>query len=205
MVDVSPEAKTVLFSLNKKCEEALQSLRELTVIHAEMNATGEWSAYSDQSYWLRVHKAALHINTVASWQMDDYTFHLMAPDIRAAALALDPIAKRILSRPRPNDRRNRRQFLVGAEGLAHFVHPSPALLTTFTRAEGGLRNAEYVLYLWQAYLCLADLALMFGHALWMAAEAVGSTQLVSLEKTLMKYDVAKIDLDTDALLKVIDE
>ena len=146
--------KQALYLLNARCESVLQDLRDLIDIHRRMDISVDWRMDTNPTYTSRLHKASLHIRAIASWQMDGEVLHVMAPEIRAAALALDPLVQDLLPETLTVDIRRYHSFLLQERELISFAHPTPFSLF-LSREHGGFANTGYVRYLLLGYIALS--------------------------------------------------
>ena len=158
----------------------------------------------DPAYRPKLHKTFVHIVAVARWQMDGEVLHVMAPEIRAAAKALDPLVQESLPQQLSKGSRNRHSFLIHEEGLALFAHPTLYSLSG-SRGRGGFGNTGYVRYLCVAYTALSQLAAAYAYAIGNAAEQFAPASVDEISNLITAEASASESLDWEAILRLADD
>ena len=201
---MSRSTKQVLHQLNDRCESALKILGDLVRIHKRMDAAVDWQMDGDPAYRPRLHKAFVHIAAIARWHMDGEVFHVMVPEIRAAAKALDPLVQESLPLQLSKGSRNRHSFLIHEEDLVPFAHPTLYSLSD-SRGRGGFGNTGYVRYLRVAYVALSQLAATYAYAIGNAAERFAPASVDELNTLITEEALATQTLDWEAIARSVDD
>ncbi len=196
--------KQALYLLNARCESVLQDLRDLIDIHRRMDISVDWRMDTNPTYTSRLHKASLHIRAIASWQMDGEVLHVMAPEIRAAALALDPLVQDLLPETLTVDIRRYHSFLLQERELISFAHPTPFSLF-LSREHGGFANTGYVRYLLLGYIALSQLMATYATAISNLAVMFDPPMVDVLYKIINGESAVARELDWDAILRLADD
>ena len=196
--------KQVLYLLNARCEGVLQVLRDLIKIQKGMDATFDWPDDIDPTYGPRLHKASLHIRALMSWQMNGDVLHVMAPEIRAAVLALDPLVQDSLSDSVTVGARKQHSTSPLERELASFAHPTVFSLS-LSREQGGFGNTGYVRYLFHTYVALGRLMIAFALAIAILAEATDPLRVAAVNEAI-KGEISEFQaLDLDVILRWADD
>jgi len=192
-----------LYTLNDRCEDVLQHLRDIVEIHRTLHFSTDWESIPAPDYLPNLDRAMLHIGPLASWQMDGEVFHVMAPDIRAAASALDGLVRQKLM-PDVFKGWNKHSFLIGEDELAKFVHPTRWSLI-MPRSHGGFDNSGYVEYLLRAYVALGHLMMAYGLAVGKFAELTGNDdEAQMITDMLVKENEARDQIDLKSVMQHAD-
>ncbi|MDE2721846.1 MAG: hypothetical protein OXI59_00575, partial [Gemmatimonadota bacterium] len=192
-------AKHVFYKLNDRCEGVLKGLKDLVQIHKQMNAQVDWKVENDPTFRLHLHKAYIHIVAITSWQMNGEVFHVMAPEIRAAVKALDPLVQEYLPQELSKKKRNRHSFLYQENDLKCFAHPTLFSLSN-TRGFGGFGKTGYVRYLSVAYTSLSQLMLAYACAIRKAAKQFYPASIDEIDNLITKEASLMQSLDWDKIM-----
>lgn len=205
-MNTPPPASTTeaLHLLNDRCEDVLQRLGDLLAIHRELDSRREWHVDDEFAERAMLHKASLHIQAVASWQMDGDVLHVLAPDIRAATHALEPLVQESLPDHLAVGSRSRHSFLLNEGELSSFAHPT-ILSLVLPRGSGGFNNSGYVRYLMLAYITLSQLMGAYAYAVGRVAERIDSPKAAAVSDILIGAFAAQQALDGEAILRLADD
>jgi len=156
------------------CEEYRDMLRELTRIHVEIDAPQRRARADEPDWILRLRKVCLHAVAICRRGDGVDDAHVMATELRAAFVQMDPIWKCV-----PSD------FRIGgidpnwwAEEarnglLAAYDHPTPLSLA-FPFAEGGFGDGDHPKSYLQFAVWLGKLGIGYGLALGFLAQVLGT-------------------------------
>lgn len=169
-----------------------------------MDASVDWQMEGDPAYRPKLHKAFLHIVAIARWQMDGDVFHVMAPEIRAAAKALEPLVQESLPVPLSQGNGGQHSFLIHERDLEFFAHPALFSLSG-SRGHGGLGNTGYVRYLFVAYIALSQLAAAYAYAISNVAAQIHPSSVGQIDKMIADEEAASRALDWEAILRLADD
>ena len=205
-MNTPPPASTseALHQVNDRCEEVLQRLGDLLAIHRELDARTDWHVDGEFADRAMLRKASLHVQAVASWQMDGDVLHVMAPEIRAATAALDPLVQESLPDSLAAGSRSRHSFLASEGELNSFAHPTIASLA-LSRGNGGFNNRGYVRYLMLAYFTLISLMVAYAYAVGVVAEGIDSPKAPAILDIITREREAGQALDWEAILRLADD
>lgn len=190
--------KQTLILLNERCERVLQVLRELVQVHREIEAADEHcgDTFVDRA---KLYKASFHIQAITSWEMDGEVLHVMAPEIRAAVLALDSLVQDSLPGPLTKNYRNRHSFVIPEQELASFAHPTPFSLS-LSRDKGGFGSTGFVRYLAIAYIALSQVMAAYASAVGDLAASIDPSKVETLHRMVIVEVETQKRLDWDAVL-----
>lgn len=168
-------------SLRAGCERNFEYLRELRLVHLQIDSLTSEIESSELATVLRLRKVFLHVQAVTSWRLRTYTHHEVAPDIRAAMEQLKPIVRERLDRKEPAQIRDRvlKRLDRTMTNLDSFLHPTPATLIYPIR-DGGLQRAEAVDALVILNLWLMELLSYYGIGLETIATILDPTKVASI-------------------------
>lgn len=142
-------------------------------IHLVTDAPQGKATKSEPDCVLSLRKTFFHIHAITSWTVDTEVLHVMAPDIRAAKLQMEPIVLSYLcDGPDTTFLAEQRRFGVDLKNrLEIFLHPTPAILI-HPRDVGGLGKGNPIVCLSTLYMLLKDLVNDYFVALSVMAEVL---------------------------------
>ena len=157
-----------------RCEEARDVLRELARIHLEIDVPNR-SIGADEPDWIyRLRKICLHVRAIDDWEIDAYAVHVMATELRAAYVQMDPIWKCVPSEFRIDGIDPNWWADEARNGLlAAYDHPTPLSLA-FPFAEGGFGDGDNPKSYLQFAIWLGKLGIGYGLALVYLAQILGA-------------------------------
>ena len=159
--------------LTEACDRQLEALRETWKAHENLLGPLDTERGGESVPLLRLRKVYCHVIAITAWYLDEWAFHVMAPDIRAALQQLRPLAlgsnKELLGPEKQNDLS--RHFDELDNLLSPLTHPTLMNLACLPEANGAFTNGRIKrMY----YLCFSLHCLLTHYAATLDIEAMRS-------------------------------
>ncbi len=181
-------------SLRSGCEQCIACLKELFVIHFEMDPADRLIRPDDEEFVYRLRKVLLHAKAVTGWQFDTDVMHVLAPEFRAADEQIDRIWKKI-----PDDQLS--EYLARKENcmarmkdrfskterkiLSSYIHPTPQRLL-LAKEQGGLGEVDEVRYYYILFVLLGNLVFRYAVSLVFLSQIMNSRREGPIASVLRK-------------------
>ena len=162
--DVS--GREVLKQLAEVCDRQLEALRETRKMHEDLLGIQDTEPGHESDSLLRLRKVYCHVIAITAWRLDQWVFHVMAPDIRAALEQLRTLVREIDEPGKENE--TSRHFDELDAQLAPLCHPSTVNLVCLPEANGAIRGGGVRLL---SSLCLSLHCLLTHYASTLDIEA----------------------------------
>ena len=164
--------REVLEQLAEACDRQLEILRETRKMHEDLFGPLDTEPGEESDSLLRLRKVYCHVIAITAWRSDQWVFHVMAPDIRAALEQLRPLSlKAFHELCGPGDNKAPRSFDELDKLLAPFTHPTLMNLLWLPEANGAsVRGGIRLL----SSLCISLNCLLTCYAFALDVEAVRS-------------------------------
>jgi len=128
--------------LTEACDRQIEALRETLKAHENLFGPLDTEREENSVPLLRLRKVYCHVIAIAAWCLDEWVFHVMAPDIRAALEQLRPLAlasnRELLDSKKQNELS--RHFDELDNLLAPLTHPTIMNLGCLPEANGTVTN-----------------------------------------------------------------
>ncbi|MDE2779294.1 MAG: hypothetical protein OXI91_06415 [Chloroflexota bacterium] len=164
--------REVLYRLAEACDRQLEALRDTLRMHEKLFGPLDTATGEESDSLLRLRKVYCHVIAITSWPLDQWVFHVMAPDIRAALQQLRPVSIKAFNELcGPGDDKVPRSFDEMDELLAPFSHPTLMNLLWLPEANGAsVRGGIRLL----GRLCVSLNCLLTSYVFSLDVEAVRS-------------------------------
>lgn len=134
--------------LTVACERQLETFRKLLSIHNDLLGPLSDFRGDESDSLLRLRKVYCHVGAISCWAVDEWSIHVMAPDMRAAFEQLRPLVRAgicAIAHEPGQECGIPRCFDQWDGALAPFTHPTMTFLNLVPEAKGDKVRSLFLL------------------------------------------------------------